>query len=275
MVHLLAAIATDAEHMPSLLYSLKGVITPPETIPSGETWGVGYYADDHALTIRKPGELVSTRSFYDLAASVKSRVVLALLKQGTTKTVHAPPHRFRRWLFGTVGALESLSEVRGRILDAIPDFIKSEINDAGPSELGFAMFLRELHQKNLLSDPLVDGASLAGAMKRTVEAMSMLTTEGGVESPKAGFVATNGRVLLAARTKGGPSVMWRLQEGLEVAPGGPTGPPMADPVLYAEGLKRFRAIVLGAQLGPAPAGWKEIPDATTLWVDRSLTVNNL
>jgi|GEM_PF-2567139 hypothetical protein len=275
MVHLLAAIATDAEHMPSLLYSLKGVLTPPEPASGGETWGVGYYADDQALTIRKPGELVAARNFYDVAAAVKSRVMLAMLRQGTTKTIHAPPHRFRRWLFGTVGSVDVLSEVRSKILDAIPDFIKSELNDAGPSELSFGMFLRELHQKNLLSDPLVDGSSLAGALKRTVEAMTMLTTEGGVEAPKAGFVATNGRVLLSARTKGGPVVCWRLQEGLEVAPGGPTGSPMSDPVVYAESLKRFRALVIGAHAGGPPPGWKEIPDASTLWVDRTLAVNQL
>jgi len=272
MVHLLAAIATDAEHMPSLLYTLKGVVVPPDRVAGGETWGVGYYADDQALTIRKPGELVGNRSFFDLASTVKSRVLIALLQRGHTKSQHAPPHRFRRWLFGAVGDVSALSVLRGKILEATPEFIKSELGDAGPSELAFAMFLRELHAKNLLTDPLVDPPTLAGALKRTSEAMEMLSAEAGIEPPTAGLVATNGRVLLAATGNTSPGLHWQIREGLELPPEAPIKPTTTDPQKLAESLKRFRAFVLGAGAGVPPSQWQAVAPSTTLWVDRNLVV---
>lgn len=273
MVLLLAAIATDAEHMPSLLYSLRGVMVPPEPKVEGETWGVGYFADGHALTIRKPGELVTARNFYELAGSVRSRVLMALVQRGQSKNLQAPPHRFRRWLFGGVGDLSALNAVRGKIVDAVPDFIRTEVGDQTAGELAFGMFLRELQKRNLLSDPLVDGPSLAEAMKRTTEAMNMLAAEAGIEPPRASFAATNGRTVIVARGKNAPPIHWKRQEGLEMLPDGPIPPSLGDPQQVADALKRFRAVVFGAELKNTPPDWKEIGEARTLWVDRTLTVN--
>lgn len=275
MVLLLAAIATDAEHMPSLLYSLRGILVPPERLQEGETWGVGYFADGHALTIRKPGELVTARNFYELASSVRSRVLMALVQRGVTKNLQAPPHRFRRWLFGAIGDVSPLAAVRGKIVDAVPDFIRSEIGDQTPGDLAFGMFLRELQKRNLLTDPLVDGPSLAEAMKRTTDAMAMLAAEAGLEPPKASFAATNGRTVIVARGKGGPSIHWKRQEGLEALPDGPFPPSLGDPQQVADALKRFRAVIFGAELTSTPPDWKEIGESRTLWVDRTLTVNEV
>lgn len=270
MVHLLAAIATDAEHMPSLLYALKGVVVPPDPVAGGETWGVGYYADDQALTIRKPGELVASRTFFDLASAVRSRVLLALVQRGAHKSREAPPHRFRRWLFGAVGDLANLGALRAKILEATPEFIRSELGDASPSELAFAMFLRELHAKNLLSDPLVDGRALAGALERTSQAMSMLASEAGLTAPKSALVATNGRVVLVSRSAGGPPLHWHVHEGIELPADAPIRHTTTDPQKLAESLKRFRAFVLGVDSRTTPPGWRELGEGVTMWVDRSL-----
>lgn len=271
MVHLLAAIASDAEHMPSLLYSLKGVVVPPEPVAGGETWGVGYYADDQALTIRKPGELVGARTFFDLASAVRSRVIIALVQRGAHKSREAPPHRFRRWLFGAVGDVAALSELRHKILEATPEFIRSELVDASPSELAFAMFLRELHARNLLSDPLVDARSLAGALERTSAAMQMLAAEAGIGPPKTALVTTNGRVVLASRNAGAPALHWRLHEGLEVAADAPIRHTTTDPQKVAETLRRFRAFVLGVGSTAPPSAWRELGEGATVWIDRALT----
>lgn len=277
MVHLLAAIATDAEHMPSLLYSLKGVFAPPERDPSAgqETWGVGYYADDQALTIRKPGELVSSRALFDIANTVRSRVLLAQVQRGAHKSREAAPHRFRRWLFGAVGDVGALGQLRGRILEATPEFIRSELGDQNPSELAFAMFLRELHAKNLLTDPLIDAPALAAALHRTGEAMGMLAAEAGIGAPGAALVATNGRVVLTTRRAGGPALQWHVRDGLELPADAPIRHTTTDPHKLAESLKRFRAFVLGIGAKPAGNGWREVAEGQTLWVDRALAVTPL
>ena len=58
MVYLLAAIANDSEYTPALLYALGAELAvPPSPADSDEIWGIGYYADNRALIIRKPAEL--------------------------------------------------------------------------------------------------------------------------------------------------------------------------------------------------------------------------
>ena len=239
---------------------------------AGDTWGVGYYADDRALIIRKPGDLLAERGFYELAVDVKSRILLSFVQEGSTTTVHAPPHRFRRWLFGCIGDLSPLDALRPKIEDAIPDFIRSELGDAGPRELALAMFLREQHDRGLLADPLASGVNLADAMKRTTAAMRMLADEAGIEPPQATYVASNGRTIIVSRN--GPAVHWTCQEGLEALPDGPPDPAMHDFTLVVESLKRFRAIVFAANLTETAAGWTELKDGETLWVDRALEINS-
>ena len=78
----------------------------------GETWGVGYYAEERALIIRKPAELLATRTVYELASNVQSSVVLACVHRGAETREQAPPHRFRSWLFGYTGDLAPLQPLR-------------------------------------------------------------------------------------------------------------------------------------------------------------------
>src|SRR5260221_6523485 len=110
-MQLLAAIANDAEYMPSLLHVLESSLDNLDTTAEGDVWGVGYYADDRALLIRKPGELLTTRSFHQLASNVKSQVVVAFVNRDGA----APPYRFRRWSFGSVGDLSLLGGLRDKI----------------------------------------------------------------------------------------------------------------------------------------------------------------
>jgi hypothetical protein len=273
MVHLLAAIATDPEHMPALLYALKGA-WPAEPSAGAEAWGIGYYADDQALTIRKPGELVPTRSFFELGQHVRSRVILAAHETTEARPQGGVPHRFRRWLFGADGDLGGVSAARARIVEALPDFLRSELSSSTASELAFGVFLRELHQKNVLGDPLADGPSLSGGLKRAQAALGMLAAEAGGAAPSATLVASNGRTLLLSRPAGASPAFWRVQEGLELPPDWPRRGALVDDAKLAEGLKRFRAVVFSAG-GAAPPGWSEVAEGATLWVDRTLTVNQL
>lgn len=275
MVQLLAAMATDAEHMPSLMYALRGILEvadPGEGV--SDVLGLGYYGDERALTMRKPGELLERRSLYELAAKVKSSVVLAAVRQGVKDTLHAPPHRFRKWLFTAVGDLTVLSELRPRIVDALPSFIRTEIQDAHPAELAFGMFLRELHERGQLDDVLLEARLYADAMKRTAEMMRALAHEAGLGAPTASFAATNGRSVLAGRY--GPALYTKRQEGLEAVPDGPLDPELNDVQLVVEALKRFRAVIVCAAGASAPGPeWREIPENTTLWVDRSLNTGQV
>lgn len=264
MVYLLGTIANDADHMPSLLWALANELEPPPGDPK-ETWGVGYYADDRALIIRKPAELLERRSAFQLAPEVMSRIVVAAAHTGASRE-HSPPFRFRRWLFAFNGSLDPLLGIKGKVLDKLPDFVRTELREATGGELAFGMLLAELHRANLLDDPTAEGAALSGALHRTVDTIGRLVAESGAAGVQASYVVTNGRLLLVARA--GVPVAWKLQQGLEALPDGPPDPALTDFKQIAAALKRFRAVVVAAGV-PRP-GWTEIPEGRVLTIDPKL-----
>jgi hypothetical protein len=273
MVHLLATLANDADYMPSLLYALRNEVASPEASTPGETWGVGYYAEDRALIIRKPAELLSQRSVYEIASNVRSSIVLACVHRGAETREKAPPYRFRSWLFGYTGDLQPLVALKSKVVDKLPDFVKSDPGDSTGGHLAFAMFISELHRAGVLDDVLAGHESYASALHRTVDAINRLSAEVGQPPSQASMVATNGRIVVATRS--GPPLFWKLQEGLEPSPHEPTDASLGEFKRVAEALKRFRAIVIAREAAPGRTGWTEIPDHTTVFIDRKLNVRNV
>jgi hypothetical protein len=273
MVHLVATLANDADYMPSLLYALRNEVASPEASSPGETWGVGYYAEERALIIRKPAELLTQRTVYEIASNVQSSIVLACVHRGAETREKAPPYRFRSWLFGYTGDLQPLSALKTKVVDKLPDFVKSDPGDSSGGHLAFAMFISELHRAGVLDDVLAGHEAYANALHRTVDAIHRLSTEVGAAPSNASFVATNGRVVVATRS--GVPLYRKLQEGLEPSPHEPTDASLGEFKRVAEALKRFRAIVLARDVLPGRPGWTEIPDHTTVYIDRKLNLRSI
>ena len=266
MVYLLAAYANDADQMPSLLHALAAELAVPETSSTQETWGVGYYADERALIIKKPASILSERSVYELAPEVRSRLAVACADDEHERAA-APPFRFRRWLFGYTGSLSRLETLRDTLADKLPDFLRTELSP-GPGALAFGMFLSELHRAGALEDALVDGPTLGQIFQRTTDTIRSLSTEVDGGPDQASFVATNGRVLLV-RHSGAP-ISVKEQRGLERLPAGPLDPAMNDFKSLAAALKRFRAwVVAPGDLSDRP-DWSAVADGQTLVFDGSL-----
>ncbi|MBI4820997.1 MAG: hypothetical protein HY791_32330 [Deltaproteobacteria bacterium] len=286
MTQVLAAIVTDAEHMPSLIYSLEQKLRvgryhseAPATSPGvgaaspvdGDVWGLGYYQDMHALTVRKPGGLLPSRSLYEFAESARSRILLTVVDAMHRASLDLEqPFRFRHWLFSAIGDFSSLAQGGSTIRDRLPGYIKSDFHDADPSALAFAVVLRELHARGLVSDPLVDGSSVAETFKHASETIAMLAKEGGAELSARLFLS-NGRLLLASSL--GSRLHYRRQDGLEIQDA-----PFAtklDPSHLASTLKNFRAVVLEAGFlsneDAQRSGFSTLDPGKVLLVDRRMT----
>lgn len=267
MSYLLATIGNDADYMPAHLFALQGELVASD--PNGrEQWGLGYFADDRALVIKKPGDLLQNRSAYELASNVRSRVVVACADDSGIRE-GAPPYRFRRWLFGTSGDLSALGAMRQRIVDRLPDFVRSEVSRDGTGDLAFAMFLAELFRSGKLDDPLVTHEDLARGLETTAKTIASLASEAEA-TVNAAYVATNGRAVMVL-TSGVP-VAYRVVEGLERLPEGAPDPDMTDFKQVVAALKRFRAVVIAAHVPEGRPGWTPIEPNTTLLVDRKLEV---
>jgi glutamine amidotransferase len=273
MVYLLAAIANDAEYTPALLYTLGAELAVPEPPPdSDEIWGIGYYADNRALIIRKPADILPKRSFYELSPSVTSRVVLATIERDPPSLEKSPPYRFRRWLFASTGDLAPLANLADRIQDKLPDFVRTDAVTKGGPGIAFGMFLAELHRGGLLDDPLATPQTLAEALGRTSQTIARLSTEANQNPVAASYVATNGKHLLLAG--GGVPIFWKEQRGLESLPDGPPDPALTDFKQIAEALKRFRAIVVARDVGSV-SGWNAIESGELYHVGPNLQMTKV
>ncbi|MBK8012870.1 MAG: hypothetical protein IPK13_16110 [Deltaproteobacteria bacterium] len=277
MVYLVATIASDAEHLPTLLERLRDEVAVPEVRPGGgEAWSVGYYADRRPLIIKKPGTLVPGRSIAELAGGLKSQVMLACIKNRNDVGRRSPPYRHGRWLFAHVGDLSGLEAQSARIRERLPTFFPGEADDTGPGALAFAMFRAELQRigAGAEEDPLIAPSELRQALHRAAEAASGLAREASLML-RAGFVATNGRVIVASRV--GAPLWFRSKIGLEASADSPL---LADPSSIGfkrlmESLARFRAVVLAHAVreGQGQSEWVEVPEGRTLSVDHQLSVD--
>ncbi|HJL44046.1 MAG TPA: hypothetical protein RMG48_22265 [Myxococcales bacterium LLY-WYZ-16_1] len=267
---LLATVANDPDHMPSLLFALDKELSITDARP-GSAWGIGYHAEDRALTIHKPAELVARKGVYGVAPNIRSRILLACNQRPEpplTALDRAPPHRFRRWLFACRGELRGLEGVRGRVREKLPDFLGLELGDGAVSELAFAIFLAELRRDGVLDDPLATVEGQRTACARAMDAISTLMADtgngGGVP---AAFALSNGRTLILSR--GSAPLFYREQHGLDRPAEGPLDPARTDFNDLAQALKRFRAVILAS--GPSVGeGWSPIPEGATAAIDLQL-----
>lgn len=272
MVHMLAALASDAEQMPAFLQALQSELSLPEGDPTAETWGIGYYADDRALFIKKPADLLAERKLSALSKSLQTRTVVACVASTRSREA-APPHRFRRWLLGHTGDLGGLVLLKERIFDRLPDFVRTELGEGGPGALALGMLMAELHREAALDDPLVDTQTLGRIFARTMSTLRSLLKETEARELRASFVATNGRILLAARS--GEPLYLKQQRGLEVPPGAAIDPNLTDFKRLVEALKRFRGLALARHAPEAGGQWKAIDESACLVLDGQLNAHSI
>ena len=272
MVHLIAAIANDAEYMPALLYALRGEVRLPEPAVPGETWGVGYFADGRGLIVRKPASILEERSAYGIGRNLKSRIVMACARS-ETEQADAPPFRFRRWLFGYTGRLDGLGILEDQLTPRLPDFVRDGLGDGHGGRLAHAMFLTELHRAGALEDPLADPLEVGRALERTAETLARLAPEAGVENIHTSFVASDGRVM--AVTRAGRPLWMREISGLDRLPEGPIDDTLHDFKRIAEALRQFRARVVALEVDPEVPGWQPLGTRGSTVFARDLAVHHV
>ena len=266
MIYLLATSANDAEFMPSLLHVLAGELRVPLDAVAGEVWGVGYYAEDRALLVRKPSSILSDRSVFGVTPELRSRIVLAAAQAGHASD--SPLFRFRRWLFAFCGDLTLLGKLQDKIADKLPDFIRSELGDGDGGRVAHAIFLAELHRAGALEDLLISPQVLKDAMSRFSDTVNVLVTESGLGEISAAYVASNGRNLILCQA--GQPLYVKEVVGLEHWADGPLDEALHDFKHIAEALKRFKAKVVALDVYPGSVGWVPVTERTVWCVDAQL-----
>jgi glutamine amidotransferase len=230
-------------------------------------WGLGFVQGGDVLLQKRPRAESSEVDFFSLAKDLRADALIGrvgLDEDGRASAENADPFRFRWWLFGLVGDAEGFSQIRERLLQSVPDFLRRNIRGRSPSEHIFHLFLAFLHDAGLLETLSPQPDAVQRALHESVTFVDRLLAASGSASTRMALVATNGRCLVAE------SHSYPLQfleiRGIADCPvcRGRNQNELYDRRVSHESLRAI--VVEGNQNAPARPGWSSVPDGGALIV---------
>ena len=234
--------------------------------------GVGAY-DDAVVLQRRYGAGVPRAELWEVPDSDAVIFHAGSLKVGQSLEDNAQPFRFRQWLFAHLGQVDQAERVRDRLLAELPDFLQRSVRGATLAEVVFGVFLSELRTLGRTEDPNLEPAVAAQLLIKAARVVEQASAgAGGTQKSQQSLVATNGRLLVAAR-RGGPLAYSLLEGEPSCKRCGLLGDGKdADPLVRDH--RRKRSVVVATHPTRVDA-WAAIPDGGAVAVDRKLAVQVL
>lgn len=213
MSHLVAYFGNEPENMSCALFSARSALYSRSSGATAEGWSLGFIQGGDVLLQKRPRAESAEIDLYSLARDLKAdamigRVGLGL--DGKQVAENADPFRYRSWLFGSVGTVPAFDQIRERVLDAIPDYLRRNVRGRSASEHLFHLFLAYLHDGGILDLPSPAPAQVEAALRSTLAFASRLIRaaapdagaaeahhEGTGQGMELALVVTNGRCLVA------------------------------------------------------------------------------
>lgn len=238
--------------------------------------GVGHYTSDEVLLQRYRFDGLP-REVWKLIPQPESEALVyhaQHLRPGRSLEESTQPHRFRRWLFCHVGAINEFSKVRALLHAELPDYLQRHLQGDSEGEAAFALFLKHLRDAGRMDDPMLDAISAARVLGQSATRLQALASEAGAaRTSRVDLISTNRTMLLAARSGDDP-LYYRLLEGMGRCDrcGVTESSREIDPKVLAH--RRVRTVAVATTLAK-PAGWLEIHKATVLAADRNLGIHTV
>ncbi len=239
-----------------------------------DAYGFGHYGGGSVLLGKRPTGAPQALGLGELVGQLDSEALLVHARYATVgkaKDENTQPFRFRRWLFAHDGTVEAFEGVRAKLVQRLPDFLRRNIMGETDSEHAFMWFLKLLQDEKRVDELDLDAATAARALAGTVRQLETWAREEGAQRPsRLTFVATNGRIMVAAR-RGGP-LHYALLEGIVPCPlhGIDLRTPESDPQVRPH--RRVKAVAFANWLR-SPNGFIEVPDGSAVAVSRTLQVS--
>jgi glutamine amidotransferase len=243
--------------------------------PRANAVGVGAYAQDEVLLRRFASD--AGLSLEALAPPHETEALVfhaGRLPVGLSLEENTQPFRMRHWLFAHQGSLQGYERLRAQLLEALPDFLRRQVQGATASELAFATFLRHLRDTGRTEDFRLDATVAGRLLAETARELDTAAAwAGATRTSTLNFVATNGHLLVATRWGEQPLYYTRLEgtDRCELCGITPSTPETRPGVIA----HRRRLTVVVASHVRRPAGWVELPHGTTLAVSEELQVRHL
>lgn len=213
MARLFAFLANRPDLGSKILEAEASLINPSASpFPLG--WGAGFYQGGEVLLRRRPVDERSPLPLSNALADVRSTVLLGHVRQATVgalSTENTHPFRYRQLLFAHTGTLPAYASLRGRLLDAIPQFLRRNVRGDTDSELLFHLSLSFLHDQAALDQNTVPPSEMHRALRSTLALIDRLSAEEGGPPHEGNFAITDGETLVAVHT--GTRMAYRVYQG--------------------------------------------------------------
>ncbi len=168
-------------------------------------WGVGFMQFGEVLLRRRPLDEREEIDLSDSLEGMKTDVLIGHVREptvGNLRTENTHPFRYRQWLFAQTGTLEGFDQVRDRLLDAQPAFLRPNVRGDTDSELFFYLFLSYLHDEGHLNGQHVPLATIHEALRSALRLVDGVCAEAGLAQPRGDILLTNGEHLVAVHRSG-------------------------------------------------------------------------
>lgn len=275
MNRLVAYIGNDPDRMACALHPARQALRV-FSAGSAADWGLGFVQGGDVLLQKRSRSSTAQVDFFDLAQDLRAEALVGRATQGESDRASAAnvgPFRFRYWLFGAVGDFGDFPQIRERLLESIPEFLRRNIRGPSPNEHVFHLFLSFLHDAGLLESLSAQPEPAYRALGASVAFLDRLLAASGAASTKLAVVATNGRCLVAF-SRGHP-IQYIEIRGISACPvcgGRQSDEPHGRTVSHDQ----LKAVILEADhRGDRFPGWRPIPDGGALLVGPQLSVQTV
>jgi glutamine amidotransferase len=271
---LVAVLQNDPNLMRCQVRRLEAYVAldQPERLP--DAYGFGYYKGNDVLLGKRPSGAPGPFTLSQLAGGVDTEALIAHARYatvGTQKDENTHPFRWRRWLFAHDGTVEAFRDLKPRLLEALPDHLRRNVEGDTDSEHAFMLFLKHMRETGRSEDLDVEASALGRALALTVRDLETWSREAGAAKPSGlNFVVTNGRSLAATRRN--RPLHYALLEGILPCPREhiDATTPESDPRVRPH--RVVKAVCFATRL-LQPNGFIEVPEASVVSVSRSLQVS--
>lgn len=186
---------------PELLGCALAAVAPSVTLSGAEASavGAGYFEGGHLLIAKRPGHHGPVDPVADSRGARSEAFLLSAPSDPSEAFAEerTAPIRYRQWLFADDGLdlrERRASRDRAAALRDLPEFLRRQLPGGGPLDLAFLLFLDQLQQGGVLSNPSPEVEEVRPAFSRAIEKLAALE---GDTCPS--LLAASVRCLLVAR----------------------------------------------------------------------------
>jgi glutamine amidotransferase len=220
------------------------------------------------LLRRRPVDERDEIDLVEVTRNVRTDVLVGHVRRptvGSLRTENTHPFRYRQWLFAQTGTIGGFNELKDRLLESQPEFLRRNVRGDTDSELFFYLFLSFLHDAGHLDDPNVGPDHIRAALRASISLVDRLSAEESHSANRGDLLVTNGEYLIAVHR--GDAMAYRVLRGRHDV----------EELLGDDGMHQARIpnvdttqfSIVATGLAKIPPQWRAVDDQVLLTMTRT------